>query len=101
MAKTEQMFLLQCEKIVNETWSKASLHIQELQRIIESGEIVDEIDEAIVLIAANAALQKMTVDKTLDKQYFNMLDEKSPCGINLKKECPCDRKVCLLDQPEN
>ena len=59
---SENMFMLQCDQIVNDTWAKAALHFNEIKRIVEAGEITNEHDEAILLIAANATLQKMTFD---------------------------------------
>jgi hypothetical protein len=74
MAKTEtdNLLLLQCEKIVNETWSKAAIHYDSLKEIIERGGPCTETEEAIVMIAANAALQKMTLDKATDKLLFDI-----------------------------
>lgn len=74
MAKTatDDLLLLQCEKIVNETWSKAAIHYDSLKDIIERGGPCTEREEATIMIAANAALQKMTLDKATDELYFNI-----------------------------
>jgi len=98
MAKTEteDLLLMQCEKIVNETWSKAAMHYDVLQQIIYHGGPTTDNEEAILMIAANAALQKMTLDKALDEQYFNTDREMSLCGFNAHDECPCDREICRL-----
>ena len=74
MAKTatDDLLLLQCEKIVNETWSIAAIHYDDIQSIIEKGGPCTEREEAIIMIAANAALQKMTLDKATDKLLFEI-----------------------------
>lgn len=95
---TDDMFLIRCEKIVNETWSKAAIHYDDIKRIVEIGEINDKKDKIILMIAANATLQKMTLDKAMDKQYFDFAEEMSPCGNNPKHKCPCNRKICLIDK---
>lgn len=98
MAKTaaDDLLMIQCEKIVNETWSKAAIHYDVLQQIVDSGGPNTEHEEAIVMIAANATLQKMTLDKALDHQYFDIQEDMALCGQNMKAACPCDREVCLL-----
>ena len=72
MAKTvnNDMLLLQCGKIVNETWSKASLHYEYIKEIVEKGGPENEQEEAIMMIAANATLQKMTLDRVSDERYI-------------------------------
>lgn len=74
MAKTEtdDLFALQCEKIVNESWSKAVIHYDSLKEIIERGGPCTEREEAIIMIAANAALQKMTLDRATDRLLFEI-----------------------------
>lgn len=93
-AAAEDMLMIQCEKIVNETWAKAALHYNNLQHIIEDGGPDNEAEQAIVMIAANAALQKMTLDKALDEKFH--LEEMSLCGERLKRDCPCEREICLM-----
>jgi hypothetical protein len=74
MAKTatDDLLLLQCEKIVNETWSKAAIHYDDLQAIVLKGGPSTESEEAIIMVAANAALQKMTLDRATDKLLFEI-----------------------------
>jgi len=67
---TDDMFFIQCEKIVNETWSKAAMHYDDIKAIIEKGGPENEYEQIIMLIAANATLQKMTLDKAKDERYF-------------------------------
>ena len=98
MAKTaaDDLLLLQCEKIVNESWSKAAIHHISLKDIIEKGGPSTEKELAIVMIAANAALQKMTLDRAKDQDLFGLSEKMSPCGQNSKDLCPCEREVCLM-----
>jgi len=98
MAKTmtDDMFLIQCEKIVNETWSKASRYYDEMKAIMDKGGPENEYEQTIVMIGFNAAVQKMTLDKAQDQRFFELPAEKSECGENLKTDCPCDRDVCLM-----
>lgn len=70
MTSTDEMDRLKCERIVNETWAKAREYYEELQEIIERGTIEDGRDEAILLIAANASLQKMTLDQMSDQDWL-------------------------------
>ncbi len=95
-ALTEDLVLIQCERIVNETWSTITLHYDLLKDIIEKDGPRTEWEQKIVMIAANAALQKMTLDKAIDNKFC--LEEMSKCGKNLKENCPCERDVCLTDQ---
>jgi len=93
---TEDMFFIQCEKIVNETWSKTAIHYDTIKEIVEKGGPENEYEQSIMMIAANAALQKMTLDKANDQRYFDIDEEKSPCGKNLKVDCPCELDVCSM-----
>lgn len=72
MAKTatEDLLLIQCEKIVNETWSKAAIHYNAIKQIVAQGGPKDELEQTIMMIAANATLQKMTLDKAKDERYL-------------------------------
>ncbi len=74
MAKTatEDLIVLQCEKIVNESWSKAAIYYDDIKRIVVKGGASTESEESIMMIAANAALQKMTLDKATDKLLFDI-----------------------------
>ena len=96
MAKptTNDLFLLQCEKIVNKTWSITATHYDAIKRIVEKGSPSNDSEEAIMMIAANATLQKMTLDRAMDKDLFGL--EMSSCGKYIKNNCPCDREVCLM-----
>ena len=98
MAKTmtEDMFFIHCEKIVNETWSKTAIHYDDIKMIVEKGGPENEYEQMIVMIAANATLQKMTLDRATDQRFFDLSGDTSPCGEQLSTECPCDREVCLL-----
>lgn len=74
MAKTEtdNLLALQCEKIVNESWSKAAIYYDDIKAIVEQGGPCTETEEAIMMIAANATLQKMTLDRATDKLLFEI-----------------------------
>jgi len=98
MAKTaiDDLLVLQCEKIVNESWSKAANFYDDIKRIVEKGGPNTESEVGIMMIAANAALQKMTLDRATDQLLFGLSEEMSSCGQNPQDECPCDREVCLM-----
>lgn len=70
MTSTADVDRLKCEKIVNEIWSDVNTHFDELDRILKRGFIRDEGDEAILMIAAHAALAKITMDQADEKVLF-------------------------------
>lgn len=70
MTTTNEINRLQCEKIVNESWSKARENYDELQEIINNEGPINEKEDIILMIAANAALQKMTLDNANDKKFI-------------------------------
>lgn len=74
MAKTttEDMYQMRCEKVVNESWSRASLHFDEIKKVVEKGKVSTEDDEILLLIAAGAFLQKMTLDRAIDQTCFDL-----------------------------
>jgi hypothetical protein len=72
IASEEDLILLRCDKIVNETWSKAAVYYEEIKFIMEKGGPSNEAEEAIMMIAANATLQKMTLDKAKDELLFEL-----------------------------
>jgi len=94
----EDLFRIQCEKILNETWAKALIHYDKIKEIVEHGDIRNETDKIVLLIAANAALQKMTLDRAVDSSLnLSLNEEMSLCGQNKKHQCPCNREVCLME----
>ena len=62
-----------CERIVNEGWSEAERHRDEISTIVERGSVESERDRSLLLIAATAFLQKSTLGD-LDLQDIG-LDE--------------------------
>ena len=96
---TEDMFFIHCEKIVNETWSKTAIHYDDIKAIVEKGGPENEYEQSIVMIAANATLQKLTFDKAADQRYFDLSAEKSPCA-RWRRQCvlpqrrPQSRRSC-------
>ena len=71
MSTTEEMNRLKCEKIVNESWSEAYKLYDEIKDIVHRGGVKEEKDNIILMIAANAALQQMTLDKAEDEIHFS------------------------------
>lgn len=67
---TDEVKRLRCEKVVNETWSKANKYLKELKVITLRGKINNKREEAILLVAANAAVQKMIMDNTEEPELF-------------------------------
>lgn len=74
MAKTtvEDLYQMRCEKIVNESWSRASLHFDEIKKIVETGEVSTEEDKSLLLVAAGAFVQKMTLEQAIDQTCFHL-----------------------------
>lgn len=70
MVTTEEVNRLKCERLVNLSWSKARLHYDDLKEIIAQGGPSNEEEYVIMMVAAFAALQKMTLDKADVKLYF-------------------------------
>lgn len=70
MTSTGDVDRLKCEKIVNEIWSDANAHFDEIKEILDRGSIRDEKEESILMIAAHAALSKMTMDRADEKVLF-------------------------------
>ena len=70
MVSSDDIHRLRCEKIVNESWSKARELYDELENIIHKGKYENEREYTILMIAANAALQQMTLDNVDDEVYF-------------------------------
>lgn len=71
-ATTEDMYRMRCEKVVNEGWSRASLHFDEIKQVVEKGKVSTEEDEILLLIAAGAFIQKMTLDRAVDQTLFDL-----------------------------
>ena len=93
---TENMLFRQCDKIVNETWSKTAIHYDKLKEIVLKGGPENDYEQSIIMIAANATLQKMTLDRASDQEFLNSNEAMADCGLTLKRDCPCDRPVCLM-----
>lgn len=70
MIPSDDIHRLRCEKIVNESWSKARDFYYDIEYIIHKGKSENERENAILMIAANAALQQMTLDNVDDEIYF-------------------------------
>lgn len=71
MPTTEEDVRLKCEKIVNESWSDAQKFYNEIKNIINKDGPKNKKENIILIIAANAALQQMTLDKAEDEIYFS------------------------------
>lgn len=70
MTTTEEVSRLKCEKLVNESWSKAWKYLDEIKEILDKGEIQNDHEEAILMIAAHAALSQMTMNKAEQETVF-------------------------------
>ena len=70
MTSTKEVDRLRCEKIVNGIWSDANAYFDEIKEILDRGSIKDEREEAILMIAAHAALSKMRMDRADEKVLF-------------------------------
>lgn len=75
MTTADGVDLLRCERIVNESWSKAGVYFDEIKKIMEKGENEknNKREREIIKIFARIAYQKIILDKATDKQcdiYF-------------------------------
>lgn len=94
--KREEKFHLRCEKVVNETWSDAEKYTEEIEKTLKKEEW-DERDQSLMRIAAAAFCQRAIMDKADSIALFGVdLYKTSPCGLESKEDCPCDRKVCIF-----
>ncbi|KKK69948.1 hypothetical protein LCGC14_2928920 [marine sediment metagenome] len=87
---------LLCEKILNESWSKVEKYTEEIKAALEKGKL-SEKDLVLIKLAARAFVQRAMMEKADSVALFGVdLYNTSPCGLNTKDDCPCDRKECLL-----
>lgn len=94
--RKEEQYRLLSEKVVNESWSKVEKYTNELIEILEKEEL-DEREFELIIMAARAFVQKILMERADNIALFGMdFYSTSPCGQNLKGDCPCDRGVCLL-----
>lgn len=80
MATKEELCMLRCEMVVNETWSKLDSYYDELKEIMDKGGPESDREQSIVLIAAEVALQNLTLTKAQDEHFFNTQAVIPPCG---------------------
>lgn len=81
MAKKEDLYLIRCERIVNESWGQVGKYYGELEKIIEQGGPQNDFEESIVLMAANATLQQLTLEAAEDIKIFEQDPEDSIFGL--------------------
>ena len=94
--RREERYRLLCEKEVNESWSKVERYTEEIVKILDKKKITDD-DLTLLKIVARVFVQKAMLDKAESIALFGVdLYDVSPCGMNLKKNCPCSRDKCLL-----
>lgn len=86
MANKEELYMIRCEHLVNETWSKLDDYYDELKAIMDKGGPENDREQSIVLIAADTALQNLTLTKAQDEHFFNTQVALPPCG---KEERDC------------
>ena len=90
MSDKEELYMIRCEKVVNETWSKLDNYYDELKEILDSGGPKNEREQAIVLLAAETALHNLTLTNAQDEYYFNPPIALPPCGDESKECCNCE-----------
>ena len=99
MTKSKRLnvdYRLLCEKVVNESWSQMEKHTDLISETLEK-DILDTEDIELIKLAARAFVQKATLEKADSVALFGVdLYDVSPCGMNLKKNCPCSRDKCLV-----
>ena len=78
MTTADGVDLLRCEKVVNESWSKAGVYFDEIKEIMEKEEEEEdnEREREIIKIFARIAYQKMILDKAVDEKYDINFPEK-------------------------
>ncbi len=77
MTTADGVNLLRCEKVVNESWSKARMYFDEIKEIMEKEEEEeDEREREIIKMFARIAYQKMILDKAVDEKYDINFPEK-------------------------
>ena len=102
MTKSEQRELkyrLLCEKEINESWAEVEKHAEKIIQALEKEEKeLDEIDFLLIKLAARAFIEKVLMERADNVALFE-IDEygPSPCGKNIKANCPCDRGICFLE----
>ena len=104
-------YRLQCERVVNESWGEVTKFKDEIKGVLEkTGNLtkedldlletnnLTERDLVLLKIAADAFVQKVSLDERMDQDILNndVCSELSLCGKNPKSQCPCARAVCLL-----
>ncbi len=98
MAKSrrmEEQSRLVCEKVLNESWSKVERYTDEIILALGKKEL-GEKDLLLIKIAARAFVQKVLVERADTVALFGVdLHSKSPCGMNSKADCPCDKEFCI------
>jgi len=93
-SEQESTFRLFSERVINETWSKAEQYKEEIELILERGTVESDRDISLLLIAANAFIQKVTLS---DADNHEMgLEEFSlvPCGKEYKSCDSCGLEDC-------
>ncbi len=101
MTKSEQRELkyrLLCEKEINESWAEVEKHTEKIIQALEKEkEELDEVDFLLIKLAARVFIEKVLMERADNVALFGV-DEygPSPCGKNIKANCPCDKEICLL-----
>ena len=96
--RSEEKYRLLSEKLVNESWSAAEKYAEEIEEVLQQEGELDERGKSLLIIAATAFVQRAAMEKAESIALFGVdLYNASPCGMNSKENCPCGRKVCLLE----
>ena len=69
MTRKELVHKLLCEKLVNESWGGIAVCYDDLEKIFEQGGPHNDKEQAIILLAACVALQKLTLDHAVDQEF--------------------------------
>ncbi len=83
---------LQCEKVVNESWSSVKQYKNELIAILEKEEVSNPAEISLLKAAANAFIQKIELEEA-EEFNLGMGFEGVPCG---KGYASCDD--CVLEE---
>ncbi len=92
MTKERDVQRLRCEKLVNESWSKAEEYKDEIQKVLNKGNPTSEEDISLLIIGAAAFMQKVMLNGVENEELFGL--SSVPCGRDHNSCDDCDLVKC-------
>ncbi len=71
MTKDRDVQRLGCEKIVNESWSKAARYKDKIDEVLKKDRPRTDNDISLLIIAAAAFMQRVTLEEVENKELFD------------------------------